>query len=452
MNNWSLDGAKYSEALRRRWLIVAIFAGLGLFAAIWLGERSHEYSAESAIVLVTQDANQSNAVNSNAQLTVQSADLPTLAHTSTVLSDVAHRIGYTGDPTHLDSRIRAHITLLSSIMPIDYTSNTAKEAVKGANAVADALTAYYQTISTSRLNKLIADLQSQIKSKNDSLASLNLQIAQVSAANPYLDVRSGASSLNGQIVDLKARKVAAEQSAAGDAAAASVLARLLNDVRPLASTEIAEASPAFRNLRDQYAKDLAQLAHLKTVYPSGYPGLPGLQDETNRDKAQVLALQRNIALTSPITSKSYATVLDEKMQADAKVQSDLAQEQRIAREIDAQTAALTQNSVENVSVAELRRNRDAAEASFTQLAARLTTAQADRAAAASTGAISVIARATTATEKTLSKGREAGAALFVLALAAGFGLIYLLEIFDMRLNSNRRIADAFGTQVFNTIG
>lgn len=440
------------SAIRNRWQILAAALAIGFVFAVVTILRTHEYNAESAVVMADSTTAQSQNADDAVKFSLQALDLPTLVQSTTLLNRVANDLHFSGDANMLRSHIKAHVALQSNIMPIQFTAVTPDSAMHGANAVADELTKYYRDISTSRYDRLIADLNSQLEERRRSLAQLDMQIAAASAANPYLDAKSGNSSITSEILDLNAKKKALATITQGDIASASVLDNLLSKVAPLAQSELGENDPLLRALREQYAKDDAALTKMRVAYGTTNPGMPELQDLTDKDKRALVAQQKHLKTHSPFASKSYDGILQEKMSADAKVQSDQAQFSAVDQQIQADRFALTNAGSAGVSLSALRRQRDAADAGFVQLSARLTTAISDRAQAASIGSISVVEHATSADASPLSSPKVIFIEMLALALFLGMSVVLLMESNDKRLTSVSRIHTIYQSPVFTTVG
>ena len=154
-----MDVEIWRRAFRRHGWISAAAGVIGLVFALLMSRKGGTYSAESQVLLVNPSAGQFQAVNDTAHLSVRTEDLPALAESTSVVSNLAHAIHFNGRLSALRPRIRVRLAEGSSIMPIIFSAADEREAIAGANALADALTSYDRKVTTSRFDRLVDDLR-----------------------------------------------------------------------------------------------------------------------------------------------------------------------------------------------------------------------------------------------------------------------------------------------------
>lgn len=452
----NVDIASTFEAIARRWYVMVAALLLGVGAAFLIGKHSKQFVANSAVILtsqgdVTAPSSGGTAETVAAGLSIQPSDLPVLIQSENVLSSVARDMGNNVTVSSLRRQIRAHVGLQNDVMPIEFSATDPDQAVFGANAVADELTHYYQTIATARFSSLIVDLQKQIQAKQATLAHLDSALQRTIAKDPNVAAKDP-SAVAAQFTSLQSDRDQLAAAIKGDQEVVAYGSRLTAETLPLAQQEIGNLDPAYQALRTQYAKDTAELNRIRAAYSPSYPGLPELQDQVAREAQQVAAADAKIRKTTPLQSQSYNSALKLQLQATGQEQADRA---RIAQ-IDAQIAALrssvTARTGSSVKAESLRRERESAASALSALQARLAEADADRAVAGSLGSIAVISRAENAELATWSKPKVVLMATLVAAFWLGLLVIAVLEYFNRSLRSLRQIEGLYGVPVLTTVG
>jgi uncharacterized protein involved in exopolysaccharide biosynthesis len=448
-----MDLEIWKRAFRRNGWIAAAAAIIGFVFAMLASRKGGTYFAESQVLLVNPSASQFQAVNDTAHLSVRTEDLPSLAQSSSVVTTLAKAIHFTGKPGTLRPRIRVRLAEGSSIMPITFSAPSEQEAVAGANALADALTDYDRKITTSRFDRLIDDLRGQIHQSTTVLNSFDHRMASINAEHPLLEgPKDGTNPLTSRIIDLQNKRDDANAVLQGDEEVASGLASLIRTTQPLANEELSESDQVYSQLKAQYASDATHLALIQKQYSNRYPGLPELLNQQKTEIAQINKRRAAAISRSPLFSKTYAGIYTQKAAADSKVASDQAQINAYNQRINEQQQQLVASTGDRVGFAELRRQRDAEDAAYAQLAGRLTTAVADRSQAASLGSIAVIDRAESASLASWSTSKMIGVAGFLFALFVGLGAMYLLETMNGGLDAPEKITNLYGAPVYSAVG
>jgi uncharacterized protein involved in exopolysaccharide biosynthesis len=449
----TMDIEIWKRALRQHGWIAAAAGIFGLVFALLMSRKGGTYFAESQVLLVNPTAGQFQAINDTAHLSVRTEDLPALAQSTSVVSNLARAIHFNGRLSALRPRIRVRVAEGSSMMPITFSAANEREAVAGANALADALTSYDRKVTTSRFDRLVDDLRGQIRRSSRTLADLDHQIASITAEHPLLSgPKDGGAPLTSRIIDLEGKRDDANALLQGDQEVANGLAALINSTRPLANEELSDSDQVYSQLKAQYAADAAHLAFIQKQYSGRYPGLPELLHQQRNEIAQLNRRRAKAISRSPLFSKTYSGIYTQKAGADAKVASDQAVITAYNQRLHEQQQQLLSSTGESTGLAELRREHDAEDAAYALLANRLTSAIADRSEAASLGSIAVIDRADTASRATWSTSKLIAFAGFLCALFIGLGIAYLLEAYSGRLDGPEKIIKLYGAPVYATVG
>ena len=237
----------------------------------------------------------------------------------------------------------------------------------------------------------------------------------------------------------------------GDASAAQFAAARPQLTRQLASREIIDKNPTFNSLREQYGKDLAQLNVALAGYTDAFPGLAGQKSQVGRE-GQMLSDLQTRETAQPAKSESYVAAMLDKNKADAAYASDRAQLATFDAVIADLTQHLNASRTSGLSVAALRRERDAGDQAYARLSDRLATAMADRSQAAAVAPAVVIDQATFASPSLLSQPRVLGTALAIAFLWLALTLAFLVDASDKRLRTRTTIEDLYGSPVLTDVG
>ena len=437
---------------RHRLLVLTVLAVGAVFVIFALKRTPPRYVADTSVLLVAEPPeSQNKSVPTIPTKPVLADDLPSLVTGSTVLTRVKRDLRSDVSLEVLQSKVRAKVANGSNIMPIRYTADTPDHAIAGANAFADELSTYYREIATTRFDSLARDLRTQVSARRSELASIDADLAAAARSYPYVDTKDADSSVYARLIKLETERDDAAAAAAGDGALSAVTAKRTGDVGPLARSEIAERDPRYRYLRDQYAKDLARLEGTKARYAGRYPGLPELSDTVARERAGVGTASAVVDRTPLSSSPSYALALADRNKADAQAAASRARVAQLERQIAEIRTTLSNAPASSVRVARLRRDRDAADAAYGILAARLAQTMADRADAATTGSVVVINRAVSAQRAVWTTATALVACLSVIIVWAAFGLPFLIETLDRRFRVPATIESLYGAPIIAAV-
>jgi len=379
-----------------------------------------------------------------------SEDLPMLAQAGAVLDRVSRDLDGNISPNALMGHIHTDVYENSNVMRIRFLGRSRQEAIQGANAVADEVVNYYRGLATSRFDSLAADLKRQLAQRQQQLRDMDAELQRATAAYPYVEDGAGAvsgTSISALLVRLQTERDELSATLSGDAAQASITDERTIEAAPLARAEIANQDPYYKNVREQYGRDAAQLRLDQTQFSSKYPGLPELADIVGRERAALSGDEKRMALSR---TQAYATALAEENRAHSLVANDRARLQQIDDTITALQNELT-NPSSGVSVAALRRERQSAEGAYQLLSARLITTLADRAAAASTGSLIVLDYATYSETSAYSKPALITAAIMMVTLWIAITTAFALEALDRRFRSISTIETVYGSPVLGVV-
>jgi uncharacterized protein involved in exopolysaccharide biosynthesis len=440
--------------LRRQWLVVAIVLAIGVMAYFTLQERMRTFSATASILGVAAPSQNAAALDPQkdpTQSAVTPQDLPSLITSSTVVQRVGHDLRLSlNDTMKLAGEVRVRPPA-SNIIQITVTDRNPRRAVAAANAFSTEIQALEREIATSRYGSLIDDIRSQLQNRRDVLAGIDSKLAAVSAQDPYITTDAGTTAINTQLVATLHQRDAIRAAMQGDASAAQFAAARPQLTRALASREIIDKNPTFNSLREQYGKDLAQLNVALAGYTDAFPGLAGQKSQVGRE-GQMLSDLQTRETAQPAKSESYVAALLDKNKADAAYASDRAQLATFDAVIADLTQHLNASRSSGLSVAALRRERDAGNEAYARLSDRLATAEADRSQAAAIAPAVVIDRATFASPSLLSQPRVLGTALAVAFLWLALTLAFLVDASDKRLRTRTTIEELYGSPVLTDVG
>jgi capsular polysaccharide biosynthesis protein len=418
-------------------------------------ERMRTYSATASILGVAAPSQSAAALDPQkdpTQAAVMPQDLPSLITSSTVVQRVGRDLHLSMDDTYkLAGEVKARPPSMSNVIQITVTDRNPRRAVAAANAFSTEVQEMEREIATSRYGSLIDDLNSQLRVRRDVLAGIDSKLAAVSAQDPYITVDAGTTAINTQLVATLHQRDAIRATMQGDASAAQFAGERPNLTRALASREIIDKNPTFNSLREQYGKDLAQLNVARAGYTEQFPGLAGQTSQVGRE-GQMLSDLQTRETAQPAKSETYVGALLDKNKAEAAYASDRAQLATFDAVIADLTQHLNASRSSGLTVAALRRERDAGDQAYARLSDRLATAMADRSQAASVAPAVVIDRATFAKPALLSQPRVLGSALAIAFLWLALTLAFLVDASDKRLRSRTTIEELYGSPVLTDIG
>jgi uncharacterized protein involved in exopolysaccharide biosynthesis len=446
----------FSDALsHQRWAVAAVLA-LGAVVAFLLAARTPPaYTAASSVLMVpatSTDEGSGNPISTTRPLL--SDDLPLLAQTTAVLGRVSRETGSSFDAGAFGRRVRTQVSQSSNVMTIRFFDDTPERAMRGANAVADAVVAQYRTIATRRYDTLAADIRRQLERRRQDLRALDADLQRSSASYPYAQDPAGAAagiSVDARLVRLQDERDELAAKLSGDAAQAGVTSRRTSETAPLARAQAASADPVYRNLRERYGRDAAELRRTQSEFASNYPGLAELQEIVRRERAGLAGDEHRIAATSLSGTQPYADALAEENRARSLVANDRAKLEQLDRTLAGVKGQLSGSSSAGTHVAALRRERASAEAAYQLLSTRLSTTLADRAAAASTGSLMVFDHAIYAAPSPYTRPVLLTTAVMLLAVWIAITLAFILDGIDVRFRSPASIERVYGTPVLEVV-
>jgi uncharacterized protein involved in exopolysaccharide biosynthesis len=439
---------------RQRTLVAAVLV-IGVVVFGFAVMKSRKYTATATILAVSASSQDSAVLDPSkdpTQSAIALADIPSLLGSSTLAALVGRDLHLSSAQTQrLQGGIKAKPSLGSDVLPVTVTDTEPDRAVSEANAVVKELQKYEQQIAMSRYDLLIKDLQRQLGDRRTALATVDKSIDELTTSDPYITYANGTDAISSRLVALDTQRDQLQATLRGDASASKLMAKRPNLTRDLASQEIIANDPVFQSLRSQYGKDLAQLDNESAGYTDKFPGLAGMRGEVDREN-QSLASAEQRATANPAKSTSYVTAQLDQNKAQAALASDQAQLAAVTGQIDAMQTHLASSRPENMSLASLRREREAGDQAFAQLADRLAVAEADRAQAASINTIVLLDHATSAAPALLSRPPLIAAALSVIFLWLAISLAFLADGADSRLRSRTTIEELYGSRIFTAVG
>lgn len=427
---------------RRVVVMVSLAVGLTLLAlALLLIPRMYEATTQ---VLIVSDANGRDP-------SVTSNDLPAVATSTVVLSRALKDLD---DPMALGwmkDRVRTRVAARSSIMAISYRDTEPDRAVAVSNAIADNLSRYYETISTSRADATIAKLDASIAASRKRLDVIGAKIAQLSDRTPLIQSTNAYDSMSTRLDDLYnqrqfARAALVNDSAARDAIAGSPV------TSSLARYEKLQNDPTYRELLAEIARDKAQVAPMEAIYTEGYPTLEDLRSKLRNEQVQRAAEERAVLSSPESFSASEAANILEERKADATLIGDKAKIAAIDRLIATIGARLHTLPGAAAQAQQLKLEQAAANADYLTLMSQRTAAVASRAEALSLGSVVVFDRAVRADATVVGlTGMRLIVVAFALLIAFALSFAYLSEMLDSRLHNARQIEKLFGAPLIATL-
>ena len=433
-------------------IILAAGALLALAAAVFIPPK---FSATTTVLMVAEPPSQDPKVPSTSTKPLLSNDLPSLATETTVLLRVRNDIGEKGPIDWIRGRISARVTADSGIMPVTYTDPTPAGAILGANAVGDEVTRFYREIATTRFDALIKDLSNQLSGRRVQLAQLDNELSASARLYPYIDARAPDTSGEGnsvyqRLITLRAERVQLRAALAADTALARSNSYLLHDAMPLAVRDLVENDPGYKNLRDQYARDFAQLRRVESYGSDRYPGLLELRETVAQEARDLEAARRRAAGGNLAANPAYASALDAAVKGDAQLGADRARLATVEQELATLHDQIGGGRVAS-DVARIRRDRDNAQAAYATIANRLASAIADRAEAASVGSVVVVDRAMFAKKAAWAGGHVIAFAIAVLALWMAITLAVVIDESQVRFHDEEAVEGVYGVPVIGAV-
>jgi capsular polysaccharide biosynthesis protein len=377
-----------------------------------------------------------------------------LVQTTGVLARVSRDLGGSLNADGLYHRIRTQVYQSSNVMTIHFFGTTPKQAVRGANAVADEVVDQYRTIATSRYDTLAADIKRQLERRQADLRQLDAELQKATVTYPYAQDASGSAegvSASTRLGQLQGERDELLAKLSGDTAQASVTSDRKSEAMPLARAQAANGDPVYRNLRERFGRDAADLSREQTEFAPNYPGLPELRDIVGRERAGLDADERQIAGRSFMATQPYADALGEENRARSLVANDRAKLDQLEQTIAMAKNQLSGSTSARTTISALRRERQSAEAAYQLLSTRLITTLADRAAAASTGSVMVFDHATYAAPSPYTRPVLVTTAVMIVAVWIAMTLALVLEGLARRFRTPVMIERVYGAPVLGVV-
>ena len=433
-----------ADVLYRRRLVVVISLAVGL-VGMALGLRSipKTYEANSRVLIVAESNGRDPSVTS--------IDLPSLATSTIVLSRVMDDLRLPIQLAQIKGNVKARVAARSSIMDISYRDTHADRAVAVTNAVADELSRYYETISTSRADATIAKLDTAIAASQRRLRTIGDQLAAETARNPLVESEHAFESVTSKVDDLITQRRFAVAALNSDIAARGALTadkQMANTAR----FEMLANDETYKNLASGSAKDAADLAFTKASFTDRYPGIPGLVTRVRADQ-QALDVREHQALTSP---KAYSATLASNAAQLRKAAAVISGDREKIAAIDSlmDSARKTLRSLPRAtSVAgRLQIELNAAKADYLTLTGGRTAAVASRAEALSLGSVVVVDRAVRADAAVVGlNGIRLAAVAFAIVIGFVGSCAFLVEMLDPQLRRPAQIERLYGANFITTL-
>jgi capsular polysaccharide biosynthesis protein len=432
------------DVIARRRIVVIASVIVGLIAmTLCLCNIPKTYEAASRVLIV--------ADSNGRDPSVTSIDLPSVATSTVVLSHVMEDLKLPTELTKMKGSVKARVSARSSIMEIGYRDTQPDRAVAVTNAIADELSRYYETISTSRADSTIAKLDRAIKASEMRLADVGSRIAAESARNPLVQSDHAFESVTARLEDLSTQRRFAQSTLEADVAARSALSPDAAMSR-IARFEKLQNDETYKQLAAGSAKDAAELAFTKAAFTNRYPGLPGLATKVAADQSASADRERHTLASPDAFSLTLAANDLQQRKADATIAGDHAKIVAIEALVAATAAHLNDLPAATVAQQRLKLEQDAAKADYLALSGRRTSAVASRAEALSLGSVVVVDRAVRADAAVVGlNGVKLAAVAFALVMGFVGGCTLLAEMLDAHLRRPAQIEKLYGAHYITTL-
>jgi capsular polysaccharide biosynthesis protein len=450
-----MDFKQVAAVIWRQRIVVALVLFIGVIVFGFALTKSRKYAATSTILVVSSQVKDAAVLDPSKDPTesaIALADIPSLLSSSTLVAQVGRELNLSKAQTQiLGSSIKAKPSLGSDVLPVSVTDADPIRAVSEVNAIVRELQKYEQQIAESRYDLFIEDLQRQLGDRRTALAEIDQNIDALTTRDPYVTYEAGTAAISTRLVALYAQRDQLKATVLGDASTSDLMTKRPDLTRDLASQEIIANDPLFDTLHEQYGKDLAELHKEQAGYTDKFPGLAGLSEEVGRE-GQSLADTQALATANSAKSKSYVAAQLDENKAEATLAGDQAQLSAVDSEISAMESHLTSSRIENSSLASLRRDREAGNQAYAQLAERLAVAEGDRAQAASINTIVLLDSAVAAFPTLLSRPSLLAASVSVIFLWIAITLALIVDGADSRIRTRTTVEELYGSPVFATVG
>jgi uncharacterized protein involved in exopolysaccharide biosynthesis len=430
--------------IKRRWFVIFVTILIGIAAGVLGLKMLPQYEASSGVLLITPDANHDTGVSS--------ADMPSVLISSSVAGVVRRSIAPHTAANDFASRIASQVAVGGNMLTITFKAKERNDAVRGANALADRMTAYYREVAKGRLGDVDGYLLKRLGEEQTHLTEIDRQLRTAASRNPYVGQTEPVNALTSNLVQLESQRGVVEAAMRGDMARTSYDTQQLRVLQPTVKHELLQNDAAYRTLESQVANDGAKLATMKAEYLPSYSGTRNMQRQYDQEVAALRLREAAIGRSQAGGSPTYLSTLAVKNQAASSLAGERAQLAAIDGQIARTLQSLRSLPHSGVTIATLTSERTAAEAAYQAISVRRTTILADQAQAASIGSLVVVDRAQRA-DAALGKH----AALILVAAVAvftviAFTLAFLLESLDQRLRTEDAISQLYGKPIIGSVG
>ncbi len=429
------------NVLRRRWIAIAAVVAVGMLICGYTLTVAPTYEARSSVMLPPTTPNDPNSESSDVM------QLSALASSTNILGKIRDDLHLQTPVWVMRKALASPIFPGSNILPITYRDENPQLAVAVANGVAEQIAAYYKETHSKRYDDLIQSLRQQRDAAQTRVVGLDRQLQLAVKQNSAFGIADTTSALAQRMADLDAARTRAQTQLDADAAQAASQTQAASQLSPLFNQEQLDASSEYRVLSTRLAQDQADLTRERAQYTEDYPGVVALREQIAREKRDLDAFVKNAQRKAPTESHTYATSLQEGNRAHATVAGDRAAVARIDAQIAETHRALDTLPTAGVRVAELKRERDIANANLATLSASLTKALSDQASAVALNSVLVVDRATLAETVLPRHVRLRLVTAFLASLVLGIALAYFIEILEKRVRTPEELSALSGRPV-----
>lgn len=440
------------EVLWRRRIELAVLLIIAMGLTVFSASRvKPKYSATSTVLLVAEPPDNSDRQHpTTVQKPLLTGDLPALVMSETVLQRFRDRTHSKLGDGALRSQIRARVGGDSNLLPIEFSDSSSDVAIASANALASETTRYYREIATTRFDSLIADFKSELRMRSEALQGLDHKLQSLAGAYPYVDSKDGATSVYDRLVRLRSERDELSATVDADRANAQATSKRIAQARPLALSAVTNEDTAYARLKEQYSHDLTNYLHTASYGSASYPGLLELQATVSTEARDVANARKLAAAAGPETNATYVQALADVNKSQAAYAADQAKLGTVRAELASLEGQLGDGGSATV-VSQIRREREAGDAAYALLAARLDQAIANRAEAASTGSLITIDRARVAGRQPWTTASLLVVALGIFSIWLAFSIVFLIESLDVRFRKTSTIERIFGAPVIGNL-
>jgi len=429
-------------ALRRRWIVLCVLLVGFLAIPLLLKKLPVTYVGEAQILLVNENSSSRDPL-------VLEADLPELATSSTVIDRALGRLHMDATVDDIRTNLTARVGLRSNLLPLSYKSPSSELAVDVPNAIGAEMVSYYHELSTRQYDDLVKKLKQKLLQQASTIAAINQKIQAGSTDNLAAADSDGTDINAAGYTNLERDRTAAFSQLVGDQALASAADRAPSELSGVVRQEVVAANPVYAKVRDQTAKDEAELLAVQAEYSPEYPGLADITDRVHREHAQLKRVAEQAMQGGSAASPTYDRAVIDAQKARSLVDGDQA---RVAA-IDAALADLKDRTLSSATldVTSLKSELAGAQQAYASSSIALTNAESNQVEASSLGSLILLDRATQPIARQIHL-KALLPILFLFVCALALGAAYLAELLDPRFRSAADIEATFGRPVIGLIG